>query len=135
MNRLKGVAVQYSKLKISADATSKLRTLRQRTGLTPNLLCRIAIMISLEEGPIRGAQIPDENGSEFNAYTLTGEYSTLFSAFLRWREEGANPAKPLDDDELVRLLRAHISRGIGTLSVRAKSPVDLLQLVPFVAAA
>ena len=51
--------MRYSKLKISSDATSKLRSLRQRTGITPNLLCRIAIMSSLEEGPIGGAAIPD----------------------------------------------------------------------------
>ena len=67
------VAVHYSKLKISADATSKLRSLRQRTTLTPNLLCRIAIMTSLEEGPLESMPIPDEDGSEFNAYTLTGD--------------------------------------------------------------
>lgn len=87
-------------------------------------------MISLEEGSIRGTPVPDENGSEFNAYTLTGEYSSLFSAFLRWREEGQNPKKPLSNDELLKLLRTHISRGVGTLSVRVKSPLDVLQLVP-----
>jgi DNA sulfur modification protein DndE len=87
-------------------------------------------MVSLEDGPIRGTPVPDENGSEFNAYTLTGEYSALFSAFLRWREEGQTPEKPLSNEELLRLLRTHISRGIGTLSVRVKSPLDLLQLVP-----
>jgi DNA sulfur modification protein DndE len=122
--------VHYAKLKISSDATSKLRYLRQRTGLTPNLLCRIAIMLSLEEGAIGAIAAPDEEGAEFNAYTLTGEYGALFAALLRWVEEGRTPSEPLDDPELLRRLRAHIHRGVGTLSVRAKSAADVLHLVP-----
>jgi DNA sulfur modification protein DndE len=118
--------VHYSKLRISADATSKLRSLRQRTGLTPNLLCRIALTTSLEEGPLGAAPIPDEEGSEFNAYTLTGEYGAL----LRWVEEGPAPDTPLADGELLDRLRGHIHRGVGALSVRAKSPADILRLAP-----
>ncbi len=122
--------MHYSKLRISADATSKLRTLRQRTGLTPNLICRMAVMISLEEGSIGGVPPPDEDGSEFNAYTLTGEYGALFAALVRWVEEGPSTKTPLDDDALLARLRGHLHRGVGTLLVRAKSPVDILRLVP-----
>ena len=68
--------MRFTKLKISKDAESRLRSLRQRTGLTPNLLCRMAVMLSLEEGPVGGAIVTDEGGNEFNAYTLTGA--------LRW---------------------------------------------------
>lgn len=122
--------MQYTKIKISADATSKLRSIRQKTGLTPNLLCRMAVMLSLEQGPLGGALVPDEDGSEFNAYTLDGEYGALFSALLRWVEEGPTPEHPLSNDELLRRFRGHIHRGVGTLSVRAKSPADVLRLVP-----
>jgi DNA sulfur modification protein DndE len=122
--------MHYSKLRISLDATSKLRSLRQRTGLTPNLLCRIALMTSLEQGPLGGAPIPDEDGSEFNNYTLTGEYGALFAALLRWVEEGSQPESELGNDELLTRLRGHIHRGVGTLSVRAKSPGDILRFIP-----
>ena len=122
--------MHYSKLRISADATSKLRALRQKTGLTPNLLCRVALTTSLEQGPLGAAAAPDEDGSEFNAYTLTGEYGALFAALLRWVEEGPDPDEPLDDAALVALLRGHIHRGVGAISVRAKSPLELLRLVP-----
>jgi DNA sulfur modification protein DndE len=122
--------VQYSKLRISADATSRLRSLRQRTGVTPNLLCRMALMTSLEEGPIAGTPAPDEEGSEFNSYTLTGEYGALFGALARWVEEGPSPKIPLSNEQLLALVRGHIHRGVRTLSVRAKSPRDILRLVP-----
>jgi len=108
----------------------KLRFMRQRTGLTPNLLCRAAIMISLEEGPLANASPPDEDGSEFNAYTLMGEYASLFASLVRSVEQGAHKKAPMDNPTLLRLIRGHIHRGAGILSVRAKSPSDLLKLVP-----
>jgi DNA sulfur modification protein DndE len=87
-------------------------------------------MLSLEEGSLGNAPLPDEEGSEFNAYTLTGEYGALFAALLRSVEEGVSPEKPMDNATLLGRLRGHIHRGVGTLSVRAKSPADLLRLVP-----
>jgi len=121
--------MHYSKLKLSADATSRLRSLRQRTTLTPNLLCRAALMLSLEEGPLGEAPPPDEDGAEFNAYTLTGDHTAFFGALLRFVEEETSSAG-LSDEELVKRLRGHIQRGVATLSVRAKSPADILRLVP-----
>jgi DNA sulfur modification protein DndE len=120
--------VNYSKLRISADATSRLRSLRQRTTLTPNLLCRAALMVSLEEGALGDVPPPDEDGSELNAYTLTGEQTALFGALLRFVEEEVEPT-PLSNETLLKRLRGHIHRGVATLSVRAKSPGDLLRLV------
>lgn len=122
--------MRFTKLRISADAASKLRYIRQRTGLTPNLLCRMALMLSLEEGPLGAVPTPDEDGSEFNAYTLTGEFNGLFAGLIRWVEEGPSPKKPLTNDEVLGRLRSHIHRGVGTLSVRVKSPADVLRLVP-----
>ncbi|WP_066725643.1 DNA sulfur modification protein DndE [Sphingomonas pituitosa] len=121
--------MRFNKLKISADATSRLRSLRQRTGLTPNLLCRAAIMLSLEEGPVGGGTTPDEEGQEFNAYTLTGDYNGLIGALLRFVEETEpDLAVPLTNDQLVGRLRFHIHRGVATLAVRAKSPADVARL-------
>lgn len=118
--------MRLTKLKISADAASRLRSLRQRTGLTPNLLCRMAVMLSLEEGAIGNVQV-DEGGQEFNAYTLTGEHHTLIVAMLQFVEEGAD-GHSLPDEALFDRLRAHIHRGVATLAVRAKAPVDVARL-------
>jgi DNA sulfur modification protein DndE len=119
--------MRFTKLKISADAESRLRSLRQRTGLTPNLLCRMGIMLSLEEGPVGSSVATDEGGNEFNAYTLTGDYNGLIKAMLRLVEEEADGRRVPDEELLVRL-RAHIHRGVATLSVRAKSPADVALL-------
>lgn len=119
--------MRFTKLRISADASSRLRSIRQKTGLTPNLLCRVAIMLSLEAGPIGTPESLDEEGQEFNAYTLTGDYNGLLAAMLRFVEEETE-GRTLADDELVARLRAHIQRGVATLSVRAKAPADLARL-------
>lgn len=119
--------MRFNKLKISVDATSRLRSLRQRTGLTPNLLCRFAVMLSLEEGPLGSQRAPDEDGQEFNAYTLTGDYNGVFAALLRFVEETESES-PLSNEELVARFRAHIHRGIATLAVRAKTPADIVRL-------
>lgn len=119
--------MRFNKLRISTDATSRLRSIRQRTGVTPNVLCRTAIMLSLEEGPV-SSPAPDEGGQEFNAYTLTGDLHQTIGAILRFVEEDEGGAHPLENDALVERLRAHIHRGVGTLAVRAKSPAELARL-------
>ncbi|SEL80074.1 DNA sulfur modification protein DndE [Sphingomonas palmae] len=119
--------MRFTKIKISADAESRLRSVRQKTGLTPNLLCRMATMLSLEEGPVGPGTVTDEGGREMNAYTLTGEHHALITAMIRLVEEEAEGHR-LPDEELLLRFRAHIHRGVGTLSVRAKSPADLARL-------
>ena len=84
-------------------------------------------MLSLDEGPLNGVTAPDEEGTEFNAYTLTGAYEDAFFALLRFVEE--DPEGPaLPDGELMIRLRAHIHRGLGTLLVRAKGPLEIARL-------
>ncbi|THD34465.1 MAG: DNA sulfur modification protein DndE [Sphingomonas sp.] len=120
--------MRYTKLNASLDATSRLRSLQQRTGLTPNLLCRIAAMMSLEEGPVGTIRAPDDKGKEFNSYTLTGELTGVFGAMVRFVEEDEGRGEPLANDELLLRFAAHIHRGVGLLSVRAKSPADVVRL-------
>ncbi|MGO1000114.1 DNA sulfur modification protein DndE [Lysobacter sp. CA196] len=119
--------MHYSKLKISRDATSRLRSIKQKTHITPNLLCRYALMQSLEDGPLGDIPLPDQEGQEFNAYTLTGELTELLLALVRSVEERTGgPA--LSDEVLMARVRGHIHRGVGSLSVRVKSPSDLVML-------
>ena len=70
------------KLKISSELTQKLRTLKARTGLTPNILCRIGFCLSLNEPGVPDVKKQPEDGMEFNRYTLTGQYDILFLCLL-----------------------------------------------------
>ena len=76
----------FSRLYVSEDIDNKLRVLKMRTGLTPNLICRMGFCLSLSEPGIPDVQLySDTQAREFNRYTLTGQYDLFFFALLRER--------------------------------------------------
>ena len=118
--------MQFSKFHISPEATGRLRVLRQRAMVTPNLLCRMAMGLSFELGPIGQVPKHEEDGQEFNAYTLFGADQPIYTSMLRLLESGD---EPLEDSELLRRLSGHIDRGVGLLMVRIKSPSDTARVL------
>src|SRR5207245_3077784 len=118
--------MKLTKLRLTKDASNRLRFLAGKTGLTPNLLCRLGFCLSLCEAP---APSPDdylEEEREFNRYTLLGEYDPLFVALLkeRCRQDG------VDLQLLPDYFRAHMNRGATLLQQRVKSVADLAVLIP-----
>lgn len=120
--------MHVSKFKISAEATGKLRFAASRSGLTPNLLCRLAMTTSFEAGPLQQTRSNLKDGQEFNAYTLFGANQPIYLDMLRF-VESRDGQHELSDDELLERLKHHIDRGIGQLSVRIKSPADVAELL------
>ena len=116
----------FSRLYVNADVDNKLRVLKMRTGLTPNLLCRMGFCLSLSEPGVPDVQLySDTQAREFNRYTLTGQYDLFFFSLLRERllEDG------LDHEELLEpQFKAHLSRGVGLLYQRVKSLEDIASL-------
>lgn len=94
----------------SKDADNKLRSLKARTGITPNILCRMGFCLSLENPtPPEEVDLSDK-GREINRYTLVGEYDDMFTALLiTW----ANKHKV--DSDLNSLFVTHMNRGVGML--------------------
>lgn len=115
------------RITFSQDADSILRMMKARTGITPNVLCRIGLCLSLDEaGRPRAVDRKLPVAREINRYTLMGEHDTTLVALLRARvlSEGTK-ARSLDDEFL-----AHLNRGIELLTGRVKSLSDLAALVP-----
>lgn len=118
---------KLSKIKVSNSATIKLRTLKGRTGLTPNILCRIALCYSLENCKYNElVPIPIENGQEFNRYTLLGQYDLFFMSLIREKclLEGFDP-----DKDFVKQFKFHLDNGISVLHNRVKNISDLVHLI------
>jgi len=112
---------------LGEQAASKLRGLQQRAQVTPNLLCRVGLSISLEdENPVDIALYADGNAREFQMATLLGQYQELFLALLRERMAADGLAESGNPNDY---LRAHISRGIVQLSNHVKKIEDLVQFV------
>jgi DNA sulfur modification protein DndE len=117
--------MRFTKIRLTKDASNRLRFLAGRTGLTPNLLCRMGFCLSLEEPKIPDPGDFAEEEREFNRYTLLGEYDALYIALLRQRlhEDG------LEIDNLEGYFRAHLNRGISLLQQRVRSVADLANLI------
>lgn len=112
---------------IGEQASSKLRGLQQRTQVTPNLLCRIGLSVSLDDAnPVDVALYSDGNAREFQMSTLLGQYQELFVALLRERMAADGQIASSDPNDL---LRAHISRGVIQLSNQVRAVEDLVQYV------
>lgn len=118
--------MKLTKLRVTKEASNRLRFLAGRTGLTPNLLCRLGFCLSLADPAIPDPAMFPEEDREFNRYTLLGEYDPLFVALLRQRchKEG------ITENELPGAFRAHMNRGIILLQQRIRSVGDLGTLVP-----
>lgn len=72
------------KFKISSSSTAKLKYLKSKTGLTPNILSRFAVTLALaDESGLGNASVSDLDGQEFNAPTLFGEHLDIYEALLR----------------------------------------------------
>ena len=118
--------MQINKFRVSSESSGRLRVLRQRAALTPNLLCRMAMAMSFEMGKV-GPTAETEEGQEFNAYTLFGGDQPIYTTLLRWVE--TNDGEEVDNRELFRRLRTHIDRGLSAISTRVKSPGDVARLL------
>lgn len=101
--------MNFNRIRISEKATFRLSQLKGKTGLTPNILSRIAICYSLNDPTVPNPNDYDERGQELNRYTLTGEWDTFFIALVKERciQDGLDPEK-----ELYHQLRAHLNRGV-----------------------
>ena len=116
--------MRLNKLKLCKDASDRLKHLKAKTGLAPNILSRIGFCLSLSDPAIPNPATYPEDDREFNRYTLLGEWDDLFVALLRERvaKDGFR------DDQLEEQFRAHVNRGVIALFGLVKGPSDLVEL-------
>jgi len=117
--------MKLTKLRLTKDASNRLRFLAGRTGLTPNILCRMGFCLSLAEPSNPNPEDFPEEDREFNRYTLLGEFDPLFIALLRERchRDG------LPSEALPGAFRAHMNRGVVLLQKRVRGLSDLASLL------
>ena len=119
--------MQLNRIHISEDSRNKLSILKGRTRLLPNVLSRIGLMLSLAETNEPELDVDATDGSEFNRFTLMGEWDPLIVALLE--ERGFANGMCKDNDTLVTYFRAHLNRGVHLLYSRVKRLEDLENLI------
>lgn len=118
--------LDFKRVKLSQGSTKKLQQFKTRTGLTPNIACRLALGVSLAEQSIPSLDLYiEESGQEINRYTLLGEYElVLLAMFVQWCHE-----YQINEEERNQFFLAHINRGVELLTNRVKGLEDLAELI------
>jgi len=100
------------KLKTSKKTQDILLDLKSKTNITPNILSRYAVSLSLlEPEPLTKFNYASD-GFEFNRHVVTGKYDAVFKALITQYE-----GRELSDEEYFPdYLKAHIERGIRILN-------------------
>jgi len=108
------------RMKISKAAADTLKLIKGRTSVTPNIVCRMAMLLSLEDGERGGLKECDQGGNEFNAPTLFGEHAMLFECLLR------EVHGELDPKQCAAMIASHIETGLDRLR-KSRSVLDLIE--------
>jgi DNA sulfur modification protein DndE len=119
--------MSLSRIYVGQQVDSRLRNLKARTGLTPNLVCRLGFCLSLAEPGVPDLELyADGQAREFNRYTLTGQWDAFFFALLR---ERLLQDRLEAEEHLEEQFKAHLCRGVMLFSQRVKTLGDLARLV------
>lgn len=121
--------MNFTRIRISKDATYKARNIAGKLGLTPNIIYRFAFCLSINIPSIPDPSMYDEEGQELNRYTLFGEWDTMFVVLLleRLLHDGLDIEK-----DFYEQLRAHVNRGTELFVNRVKMITDLVTLIPLI---
>src|SRR5262245_24839600 len=118
--------LRVKRIRFCREADTWLRVLKTRTGVTPNLLCRLGFCLSLQEASmIQADQYPEDSQREINRYTLLGEYDLLFTCLLRERLA----RDEIESEDMDSQFRGHMNRGVLLLAKRLRSLGSLSALV------
>jgi DNA sulfur modification protein DndE len=97
--------------------------LRQRTGVTPNVLARVAIMKALDASTgISNAGVNDTDGQELNRDVLFGDLTGSFELLIQYYIEKYHIVEPAKD-----VISALIEIGVHKIG-HVKNVSDLAQL-------
>lgn len=122
--------MSIQRIPFTVDSDNRLRMLKARTGITPNILCRMGFCLSLEEpGHPTLMDRAEAAGREINRYTLLGAYDAAYVALLRtWVESACDG--DVSDEGMNALFVAHVNRGVELLAARLRVLSDLAYLAP-----
>ena len=77
-----GKRVIPHRVRVSDQSSARLKYLKSKTGLTPNILSRFAFALSIRDMKRVTRGSADLTGQEFNAPTLFGEHQEIYGLLL-----------------------------------------------------
>ena len=118
--------MKFNRIRISSRSSKLLGDLKVKTGLTPNILARFAICLSIKEKSIPNPDEFNKEGSELAQAVLFGEHESIYLALMlnRLKQDKLDPEIYLDE-----MVRAHLNRGVIALRPRINDLSDFYELV------
>lgn len=121
--------MKLNRLRVGKEVSDRLKHLRARTGLTPNILCRLGFCLSLNDPTVPNPDdFPQDSEREIDRHTLTGSWDLFFVALLKERVH--RDGLELNDEVLAQQFHAHVNRGVLLLYKRVRNVGDLIHLMP-----
>lgn len=119
--------MSFNRVRLSRETTYRARSTAGKLGITPNILYRLGLCISVNDPSIPNPEQYDELGQEINRYTLLGEWDALFIAIVKQRlvHDGFDADKHFDAQ-----FRAHLNRGANQFCNRVRDLADIYELMP-----
>ena len=119
--------MNFTRIRFSEEASDELKRMKGKTGLTPNILCRIGFCLSLNDPAMPNPEDYGTTGDkEIDRKVLLGSYDKLFVALLTERCRNDD----IDEAAIFDHFKAHMNRGVLLLAKRVGNIKDLAQLVP-----
>ena len=115
-------------VKLSEKAKSQLVTIKRHTKIENwNVLCRWALMLSLQESSVPPhEEIHTNSNVEMTWKVFGGEFADIYMAMLKQRiyqDEGE-----LDEEKLSYFFKLHLHRGVSYLFYKAKNIDEMIKL-------
>jgi DNA sulfur modification protein DndE len=72
-----------NRIRLSTKVTNKMQYIKSKTGITPNILSRIAIMLAIKEGSnLKNAGAADFEGQVLDKSVLFGEHAEVYDVLI-----------------------------------------------------
>ena len=110
------------RVRVSEQASARLKYLKSKTGLTPNILSRFAFALSARDMRRVTRSSPDLQGQEFNAPTLFGEHQELYDLILVRYVDATS-----DGRDAAAIIANHIENGLHKMG-HVRSLEDIVDL-------
>lgn len=110
------------KLRTSKDTQKIFAKVGTTSGLQPFALAKIAIALSIRQGPLEEKDYTTDNdGQELNRQTIFGEHEVIFKCLISCSED-----RMISDSEYFpRIVKAHLDRGARLLGGEARYSKNL----------
>ncbi len=72
-----------NRVHLSTKATHKMQYIKSKTGITPNILSRIAIMLAIKEGgDLKNSGVADFEGQVIDKSVLFGDHTEVYDVLI-----------------------------------------------------